>query len=39
MHFNGLFQQPCPLHSMDSPGQTVTLKSKKFEMDFFLNDI
>jgi hypothetical protein len=24
---------------MDSPGQTVTLKSEKFEMDFFLNDI
>jgi hypothetical protein len=21
--------------SMDSPGQTVTLKSEKFEMDFF----
>jgi hypothetical protein len=23
------------LRSMDSPGQTVTLKSEKFEMDFF----
>jgi hypothetical protein len=28
MHFNGPFSR-----SMDSPGQTLSLKSEKFEMD------
>jgi hypothetical protein len=43
MPFNGLFQLPSNYlpfsRSMDSPGQTVTLKSEKFEMYFFLNGI
>jgi hypothetical protein len=36
MHFNGLFRLPTSFpfsRSMDSPGQTVSLKSKKFEND------